>query len=139
MIDIKKGDVFKFLSVLRNSGETNMWGATPYIQEMFPVLSEHEAGEYLLQWMKMQSRERLGVPSIVNNPTLESNVTIIADWIVHDCDDTVDEVEWLLKKLFAEQVEWVKEEDHVRTLNEDIRVVYHSVFEYLIDKEGDSR
>jgi len=59
MIDIKKSDVFKFLGVLRDSGETNMWGATPYIQEMFPVLSEHEAGEYLLQWMKIQSSEAL--------------------------------------------------------------------------------
>jgi hypothetical protein len=29
--------------------------------------------------------------------------------------------------VFVEQVEWVKEEDHIRTLNEDITNVYDGV------------
>ena len=67
---------------------------------------------------------------IINNPTLESNIEKVANWIVEECDDTKGEVKWLLEKLFAEQVEWVKEIDHIRTLNEDITNVYDGVFEY---------
>mgnify|MGYP003653060786 CR=1 FL=1 len=73
--------------------------------------------------------------AIINNPTLESNIEKVANWIVNECDDTKGEVEWLLEKLFAEQVEWVKEIDHIRTLNEDITNVYDGVFEYLKDSE----
>ena len=68
---------------------------------------------------------------IINNPTLESNIEKVANWIVEECDDIKGEVKWLLEKLFAEQVEWVKEIDHIRTLNEDITNVYDGVFEYL--------
>ena len=68
---------------------------------------------------------------IINNPTLENNIKTVTDWIVDECDDTRGEVEWLLIKLFSEQVEWVKEIDHCRTLNEDITSVYDSVFEHL--------
>ena len=65
---------------------------------------------------------------IKNNPTLEKNIEIVADWIENICDDRRGEIEWLLTKLFAEQVEWVAEEDHIRTLNEDITNVYDGVF-----------
>jgi hypothetical protein len=65
--------------------------------------------------------------SVTNNPTLESNVETVAKWIANDCDDVVGEVIWLLEKVFVEQVEWVKEEDHIRTLNEDITNVYDGV------------
>ena len=74
--------------------------------------------------------------SITNNPTLESNIEKVANWIVNDCDEPITEVEFLLKKLFVEQVEWVKEIDHIRTLNEDITNVYNGVFEYLKNKEN---
>ena len=67
--------------------------------------------------------------TVINNPTLESNIKTVTDWIVDECDDTRGEVKWLLEKLFAEQVEWGKEIDHVRTLNEDITNVYDGVFE----------
>jgi malonyl CoA-acyl carrier protein transacylase len=75
--------------------------------------------------------------AIINNPTLASNIEKVANWIVDECDDTKGEVEWLLEKLFAEQVEWVKEIDHCRTLNEDITSVYDSVFEHLKNKESE--
>jgi len=68
--------------------------------------------------------------SITNNPTLESNIETVADWITNS-DDVKAEVQWLLEKVFSEQVEWVKEEDHIRTLNEDITNVYDGVFEHI--------
>ena len=68
---------------------------------------------------------------IKNNPTLEKNIEIVADWIEYECSERRGEIEWLLTKLFAEQVEWVVEKDHIRTLNEDITNVYDAVFERL--------
>jgi hypothetical protein len=41
----------KFLENLRDSGATNMWGATPYLQAEFG-LSESEAGEILVAWIR---------------------------------------------------------------------------------------
>jgi malonyl CoA-acyl carrier protein transacylase len=67
---------------------------------------------------------------IKNNPTLEKNIEIVADWIENDSNDRKKEIKWLLSKLFAEQVEWVAEADHIRTLNEDITNVYASVMEH---------
>ena len=75
--------------------------------------------------------------AVVNNPTLESNIEKVANWIVNECDEPITEVEFLLEKLFAEQVEWVKEIDHCRTLNEDITNVYYRVFVYLKNKESE--
>ena len=40
-----------FLENLRRSGVCNMYGAAPYIQEVFGV-SKHEAKTILLDWMK---------------------------------------------------------------------------------------
>jgi hypothetical protein len=40
-----------FLDNLRESGETNMFGATPYIQEVFGV-ERSEAKQYLMNWMR---------------------------------------------------------------------------------------
>ena len=71
------------------------------------------------------------VKLIVNNPELEENIKKVARWIVEDCDDKIGEIEWLLAKLFAEKVEWVKELDHCRPLNEDIYSVYGEVLEQL--------
>ena len=64
---------------------------------------------------------------IINNPHLEEHIDIVADWIINDCDNIKSEVVWLLKKLFVEQVEWVVEDDHIRTLNEDITNIYSEV------------
>ena len=44
---------FEFLDDLRDSGETNMFGAAPYLQAEFPELrgDRTKAGEILIAWM----------------------------------------------------------------------------------------
>lgn len=41
-----------FLDNLRDSGATNMYGATPYIKDVYPELSRKEGKDLLLYWMK---------------------------------------------------------------------------------------
>lgn len=41
----------EYLNELRDSGETNMFGATPYLMEEFPELSKEEARAVLKEWM----------------------------------------------------------------------------------------
>lgn len=51
----KKEDLkmyFDFLMDLRASGQTNMYGARPYLQSAFPDLSEAEATDVLVKWME---------------------------------------------------------------------------------------
>jgi len=43
---------YEFLDNLRESGVTNMFGATPYLMEEFYDLSKVEAREILKSWMK---------------------------------------------------------------------------------------
>jgi len=47
----------EFLNDLRESGVTNMFGATPYIEEEFGV-SKSEAKEILMSWIKNFSTEK---------------------------------------------------------------------------------
>jgi hypothetical protein len=42
---------FEFLNRLRESGETNMFGATPYLREEFDI-GRREASAVLMEWMK---------------------------------------------------------------------------------------
>jgi predicted KAP-like P-loop ATPase len=42
---------FIYLNRLRESGETNMWGASPYLQEQF-FISRKEASKILTEWME---------------------------------------------------------------------------------------
>jgi hypothetical protein len=42
---------FKYLNSLRDSGETNMFGARPYLMKEFPELSGEKAREILTEWM----------------------------------------------------------------------------------------
>jgi hypothetical protein len=44
-------EVFEYLDELRESGVTNMFGASPYIVEEFDVPMK-EARELLMKWMK---------------------------------------------------------------------------------------
>ena len=44
-------EYFDYLVELRDSGETNMWGAAPYIQREFGV-SHSEAKDILLAWIE---------------------------------------------------------------------------------------
>ena len=41
---------YKYLVKLRNSGATNMWGASPYIQRKFKV-NDSEASKILVAWI----------------------------------------------------------------------------------------
>jgi len=41
-----------FLDSLKKSGETNMFGARPYLMRAFPELTEKEGSEILGYWMK---------------------------------------------------------------------------------------
>lgn len=40
-----------YLEELRDSGQTNMWGATPYLEARFN-LTHKEAGEVLVAWIQ---------------------------------------------------------------------------------------
>ena len=44
---------FDYLDALRDSGVTNMYGAVPYLQQVFPELSyDHAQAVYILrEWM----------------------------------------------------------------------------------------
>ena len=44
-------EYFTYLDILRDSGVTNMFGAAPYLEEMFN-LSPAEARKVLMDWMK---------------------------------------------------------------------------------------
>jgi len=50
-MDDQTQEYFEFLDNLRDSGETNMFGAAPYLQEEFG-LDRHEARDILKQWME---------------------------------------------------------------------------------------
>ena len=55
MIDLPKEEhVFEFLDDLRESGVTNMYGASPYIREAFDV-TRYEANRLLTKWMETYS------------------------------------------------------------------------------------
>lgn len=44
-------EMFEYLDKLRESGETNMFGARPYVEEMFD-LDKKVAGAVLTKWMR---------------------------------------------------------------------------------------
>lgn len=48
---LDKNEVFEYLDELRESGVTNMFGATPYVCQHFN-LPTAEARAFLLEWMK---------------------------------------------------------------------------------------
>ena len=43
--------VNKFLDSLRDSGKTNLVGATPYIQKQFNI-TKYDAQRFLIKWME---------------------------------------------------------------------------------------
>lgn len=49
-------EYFQFLDELRESGETNMFGAGAYLIEEYPHMSKSEAREIAICWMKTFSR-----------------------------------------------------------------------------------
>jgi len=42
----------EYLDELRESGETNMYGARVYLLREFPVLNKQDAGDILIYWMQ---------------------------------------------------------------------------------------
>ena len=48
---ITQEQVNRFLDDLRETGATNMYGATPYIQEIFNI-NKYDAQRFLLKWME---------------------------------------------------------------------------------------
>lgn len=48
---ITKTEIHDFLIELRDSGETNMFGASPYLMEEFGM-TKYEAKDALLDWMR---------------------------------------------------------------------------------------
>ena len=55
---------FDFLEKLRQSGETNMYGAAPYLQSEFPELrgSQKKANAILIAWIKSFEMKEGGEP-----------------------------------------------------------------------------
>lgn len=49
--DFVKEDHLLFLDDLRESGVTNMYGATPYLMEEFAELNKNQAMKVLIYWM----------------------------------------------------------------------------------------
>ena len=51
--------VFMFLDALRETGITNMYGASPFIRERFPDLNRYDANRLLCRWMEtFEARHR---------------------------------------------------------------------------------
>lgn len=50
-INRKHNQYYDALEVIRKSGITNMWGAAPYLKEIFPELTRDEATNILLTWI----------------------------------------------------------------------------------------
>jgi hypothetical protein len=51
-LDALKEEVFVYLDRLRSSGVTNMFGASPYVHDEFPLLTKQEARTVLGEWMR---------------------------------------------------------------------------------------
>ena len=49
--ELTQDKVNKFLDDLRESGVTNMYGAGPYIEEIFGV-TKYDANRFLVKWME---------------------------------------------------------------------------------------
>jgi len=55
LIKNMRNEVFLYLEQLKDSGETNMFGAVPYLQQHFE-LDKRTAKEWLLKWMKSYNK-----------------------------------------------------------------------------------
>lgn len=50
-----KEEVFAFLDLLRESGETNMYGAGPYVEDTFGC-DRRDARKLVIEWMETFSQ-----------------------------------------------------------------------------------
>jgi len=53
-----KEEHLRYLDTLRESGITNMFGASPYLAEAYPELEKSEAREILSYWMRTFSERK---------------------------------------------------------------------------------
>lgn len=67
---------FDFLEDLRQSGDTNMFGAGPYVQRAFG-LSKEEARDVCLKWMELHDdpARKLNGPSTTTKKTVRIETT----------------------------------------------------------------
>jgi hypothetical protein len=74
---------------------------------------------------------------LMDNLTLEKKIEITAEWIVEKSDYPIQEVEWLLKKLYVEQVKWIDISEQetmiltgvpIKTFNMDIDDEFGNLF-----------
>ena len=74
--------------------------------------------------------------------TLEKKIEIVAEWIVEQSDYPIKEVEWLLKKLYVEQVKWIDISEQetmimtgakTKTFNMDIDDEFENLFKNVDD------
>jgi len=55
-MEITQEQANKFLNWLRESGKTNMFGATPYLQKQFKI-NRYDAQRFLINWMDNFDKE----------------------------------------------------------------------------------
>lgn len=65
--DTEMDEFFTYLDDLRESGETNMFGARPYLQAEFS-LDKDKAGKVLVRWMET-FEERHAPKGVVRDPS----------------------------------------------------------------------
>tara|TARA_R110002126_G_scaffold211861_3_gene358331 strand:- start:395 stop:679 length:285 start_codon:yes stop_codon:yes gene_type:complete len=74
---------------------------------------------------------------LMDNFTLEKKIEITAEWIVEKSDYPIQEVEWLLKKLYVEQIKWIDISEQetmiltgvpIKTFNMDIDDEFGNLF-----------
>lgn len=73
---------FLFLNQLRYSGKTNMFGATPYLQEEFG-LERTEARDILTEWMRWTQEDESNVMVGV----VEEDYDDEDEWMIEDEED----------------------------------------------------
>tara|TARA_B100001094_G_scaffold333417_1_gene411879 strand:+ start:25085 stop:25270 length:186 start_codon:yes stop_codon:yes gene_type:complete len=56
-MEITQEQANKFLNWLRESGKTNMFGATPYLQKKFKI-NRYDAQRFLINWMDMDNFDK---------------------------------------------------------------------------------
>lgn len=113
----------EYLDGLRESGVTNMWGASPYLEEEFPddFMNEKEAGKVLTYWMKTfserhkeskKAQEEIGDVWKLETPEEEEAVMQLNLVIEHAFGDPPEDValaQEYLEEVFEESWERVKE------------------------------
>jgi len=69
----REQEYFDYLEELRQSGETNMFGARPYLSAAFGELGSVEAGNVLCKWMNGHSNPALRL----DGPTSKTRTKVI--------------------------------------------------------------